>query len=173
MMAPSAINKQPWKFYILTNFRQINECSKAIRWGAIKGLFKQGAVKAAKTLLSALTFPTVTNFKAEEDMVFHGAPVVVFITAPKDNEWAALDIGMCSQNIMLAAKSLGIDSCPIGMAKYVVHTKFYSELGIPEPEIVHLAIVLGYGAEQPEVHKRLTNKIIYINPDNPNKARKP
>ncbi len=30
-----------------------------------------------------------------------------FITGPRNNEWADLDISMCAQNIMLAAKSWG------------------------------------------------------------------
>ena len=97
-----------------------------------------------------------------EDPVFHGAPVVIFITSKKDNEWAALDIGMCSQNIMLAAKSIGLDSCPVGMGKYIDQTKIYSRLNIPESEHVHLAIIIGYGNESPEVKERIKNNLIYI-----------
>lgn len=33
------------------------------------------------------------------DAIFHGAPVVIFITAPKDNEWAPLDIE-CAHKIL-------------------------------------------------------------------------
>ena len=96
-MAPSAINMQPWKFYILTNKEDIIAFSKAIKMGAVKGIFKSGIKRITKTLVSALTFPTKADFAKKEDMVFHGAPVVIFITSPKDSEWASLDIGMCSQ----------------------------------------------------------------------------
>lgn len=162
MMAPSAINMQPWKFYVLMDAQQIGEFSKAIRQGAIKGIFRQGLRKVAKTVVSALTFPSAADFSRQEDMVFHGAPVVIFITSPKDSEWASLDIGMCSQNIMLAAKSLGLDTCPIGMAKYVTYTDLYPKLGIPKDEVVNLAIVLGYGAEQPLMHVRSANNVTFL-----------
>lgn len=162
MMAPSAINTQPWKFYVLTDGQQISQFSKAIRRGAVKGIFRQGARKIAKAVVSALTFPSLADFSREEDMVFHGAPVVIFITSPKDSEWAPLDIGMCAQNIMLAAKSLGLDTCPIGMAKYVTYTDLYPKLNISKNEVVNLAIALGYGAEQPLVHVRSTNNISYL-----------
>jgi nitroreductase len=161
-MAPSAVNMQPWQFYILTNRRQINAFSKAIKTGAIKGIFKSGIKKVIKAVVSALTFPNVADFTKKDDVVFHGAPVVIFITSPRDNEWAALDIGMCAQNIMLAAKSLGLDSCPVGMAKYVEYTDAYTKLGIPKNETVNLAIVVGYGDETPAVHVRSTNNVTYI-----------
>jgi nitroreductase len=88
--------------------------------------------------------------------------VVIFITAPKDNEWAALDIGMCSQNMMLAAKFMGLDSCPVGFGKYIEHTKLYPQLHIPSSEEIHLSIIFGYGDETPEVHKRIKKNAIYI-----------
>jgi len=53
------------------------------------------------------------------------APVVFFISGTKEDKWAAFDIGMCSQNIMLAAKLLGFDTRPIGLAKMVMETDGY------------------------------------------------
>ncbi len=161
-MAPSAINMQPWKFYILTNKDDIIAFSKAIKAGAVKGIFKSGIKAIAKTVVSALRFPHGADFMKEEDMVFHGAPIVIFITSPNDNEWAPLDIGMCAQNILLAAKSLGLDTCPIGMAKYVEYTKLYPRLNITKDERVNLAIALGYGDENPVVHVRSMNNVTYI-----------
>jgi len=77
-------------------------------------------------------------------------------------EWAGLDIGMCAQNMMLAAKSLGLDTCPVGAAKYVQETDLIAKLHTPYTEHVELAIILGYGNEQPEVHERIKNNLTYI-----------
>ena len=41
MMAPSAINKQPWKFYILTDKATIKTFSKEIAGVALKGFSNQ------------------------------------------------------------------------------------------------------------------------------------
>jgi nitroreductase len=161
-MAPSAMNKQSWKFYILTHKETIRDFSKEISKIAFKEFLHSGPKKILKTISDLLRFSHRTDLFKSADPVFYGAPVVIFITAAKKNEWAALDIGMCSQNIMLAAKSLGLDSCPVGFGKYVEHTEIFSRLKIPSAEQVHLAVILGYGNENPEVHKRITDNAFYI-----------
>lgn len=161
-MAPSAINLQPWKFYILTNDGDIKKFSQSIVKGMMKGMLKSGVKHLIKSAFSAFHFPDSLDFIYEEDKVFHGAPVVIFVSADKDNEWSALDIGMCCQNMMLAAKSLGLYSCPIGFAKYINETSLTEELKLPKNEIVHLAVILGYGNEEPAVHERKKDNAIYI-----------
>ena len=161
-MAPSAINKQPWGFYILTDKEVIKDFSKEISKAVIKGFIKsgiRGIVKAGKDFFH---FSHGIDFLKEEDSIFHGAPVVIFITSPKDNEWATLDIGMCSQNIMLAAKSLGLDSCPVGLGKFVEETKIFSRLNVPNSEQVNLALIIGYGDEHPEAKERMKNNLIFV-----------
>jgi len=69
---------------------------------------------------------------------------------------------MCTQNMMLAAKALGLDSCPIGLAKYVEQTKIFSRLQVPLSEQVHLTVIFGCGDESPDVHKRLRNNAFFI-----------
>jgi nitroreductase len=144
-MAPSAINKQPWKFYILTNKEEIKAFSKEIAKASAKGFLKSGIKNIVKTASSAIHFSHLSHgidfFKAE-DPIFHGAPVVIFITSPKDNEWAALDVGMCSQNMMLAAKSLDLDSCPVGLGKFVEQTQIFSKLNVSSSEHVNLSLAM-------------------------------
>ena len=162
-MAPSAINKQPWKFYILTSKEDIDLFSGEIIRVGLKSIPSLGIKNIAKAVISGITHLSHgIDFLKAKDPVFHGAPVIIFITAPKENEWAALDVGMCSQNIMLAAKSLGLDSCPVGFGKFVEKTKHFSKLNIPSTDQVHLAIIIGYGDETPEVHERNKNNIFYI-----------
>jgi nitroreductase len=161
-MAPSAINKQPWKFYILTNKADIKAFSKEITPVIAKGILKSGIKGIIKTAKELLHFSHGSDFFKGEDPIFHGAPVVVFITSPKDNEWATLDIGMCAQNIMLAAKAIGLDTCPVGLGKFVEKTKIYSRLNVPATEQVNLAIVMGYGSEAPEAKERITNNVTFL-----------
>jgi nitroreductase len=161
-MAPSAMNKQPWRFYILTDKESIKLFSKEIAKITAKEVIKSGIAGIVKTVGNLLhSFHTADLFKGA-DPIFHGAPVVIFIAAPKDNEWACLDIGMCAQNMMLAAKSLGLDSCPVGLAKYVEHTDIFYKLKTLSTEQVHLAVVLGHGDETPEVHKRTNGNAIFV-----------
>lgn len=161
-MAPSAMNTQSWKFYIVTNKETIASFSKAITKIAAKEFIKSGPKKIIKNIISLFRFSHGIHLPKTTDHVFYGAPAVIFIAAPKDNEWAALDIGMCAQNIMLAAKSMGLDTCPVGFGKYIKNTKLYPQLRIPSSEEILLSIILGYGDETPEVHKRNSNNATYI-----------
>lgn len=164
-MAPSAINKQPWHFYVLTDKDTILSFSREIARVALKDTLHSGMSGMKQVIKSAaglLHFSHGINFHAMKDPVFYGAPAVVFLTANRDNEWAPLDIGMCAQNIMLAAKAIGLDTCPVGFGKYVERTKIFSRLHVPASEKVLLAIILGYGDESPEAHERLRHNALFI-----------
>lgn len=143
-MAPSALNRQLWKFYVLTDKKLINSLSPAV-------------VKVANKFLN---WAHGMDLSRVVDIIFHNAPVVIFITSPKKNEWAAIDVGMCSQNIMLAAKSLGLDTCPIGLAKYLHRPE--AVLGMSSKEEIKLAIVVGYGDERPKIHERKQDNLKYV-----------
>lgn len=164
-MAPSAMNKQPWQFYVLTNKETIHSFSREIAGVMTKGTLKSGLSGIAQLLKAAsglLHLSHGIDLHAIKDPVFHGAPVVIFLAAPRDNEWASLDVGMCAQNIMLAAKSLGLDTCPVGFGKYVEETKIFSRLHVPASEEVKLAIIMGYGDETPAIHERNKNNLLFI-----------
>ncbi len=160
--APSAMNGQPWKFYVATHRDTISSFSRAIAKLIPKTVLKTAFKHPLKALKALFDFsPTAFSINGD-DAIFHGAPVVIFLTAPKDDEWGKLDIGMCAQNIMLAAKSLGISSCPVGFAKYIGQTPLYPKLEIPAQEEVLLAISLGYGNEKPAPHPQKGNNILFI-----------
>lgn len=162
-MAPSAMNRQLWKFYVVTSKEDIKLFSGEIVKAGMKSITDRSLKSVANAVVSGIThLAHGIDFIKAKDPVFHGAPVVIFITAPKENEWAALDIGMCSQNIMLAAKSLGLDSCPIGFGKFVEKTKDYSKLNIPQTEQVQIAIIIGYGNENPEIHEREKDNVFWV-----------
>jgi nitroreductase len=145
-MAPSALNQQVWKFYVVTDAEEIKRLSFSIAQVAENYFPLSHGIDISKV----------------DDLIFHHAPVVIFITAPKNNDWGSLDVGMCSQNMMLAARSLGLDSCPIGFAKFLHMTDKLSELGISNTEQIQLAIIFGYADEKPELHERKTDNVKFI-----------
>ncbi|PUZ24968.1 hypothetical protein DCC81_11670 [Chitinophaga parva] len=161
-MAPSAMNKQPWHFYVLTDSDIIKSFSREIAKVALKDVLESGVKPAIKAAAGLFQFSKKFNYHIIEDPVFYGAPAVIFLTTNRDDEWAALDTGMCAQNIMLAAKAIGIDSCPVGFGRYVEKTKIFSKLHVPASEKVQLAIILGYGDESPVVHERISNNVLFI-----------
>lgn len=161
-MAPSAMNKQPWKFYVLTDKEKIKLFSKEIGHLAIRMMKSINIKEIAKMALGFFHLSKVIDYVTTVDHVFYNAPVVIFITSPRNDDWGALDVGMCAQNMMLAAKAMGLDSCPVGFAKFVTKTKDYYLLNIPATEKVELALIIGYGNEQPKAHKRVGANVIYV-----------
>ena len=145
-MAPSAMNRQLWKFYVLTDVKQIHDLSTAIT-SVVKDYYEWAH--------------SVDNLKTT-DIIFHNAPAVIFITAPKDYLWGGIDVGACCQNMLLAAKSLGLDSCPIGLARYLDKTDKISLLDISDTEKIYIAVTIGYGNEKPDAHERKMDNLKFI-----------
>ena len=72
------------------------------------------------------------------------APVGLVITLERDLPVGAwLDTGMFLQNVMLAARAFGLDTCPQA-AIASAHTVLRRELAIPQGEIVVCGMSLGY-----------------------------
>jgi len=63
---------------------------------------------------------------------------------------------------MLAAISIGFDSCPVGFGRYVMQAKNYPLLNIPDSDKTELAISVGYGEEQPEAPERFKSNLFFI-----------
>ncbi|MDO9001313.1 MAG: nitroreductase [Bacteroidota bacterium] len=164
-MAPSAMNKQPWHFYILTDKEKIQLFSKAILHNSKLAMLKAGVKEIVNHILHPNSFHLKDgiDFFKTDDPIFHAAPVVIFISSDRSNDWAHLDVGMCAQNMMLAAKSLGLDSCPVGFAKFIENTDEYKKLNIPSSEEINLAIIIGYGNENPKFHDRKKDNATFIN----------
>lgn len=165
-MAPSAINRQPWRFHVLDDPDSILVLSASILSSTRFSMLKEGLKEAVFTLLHPGSFhlKDALEFIRSDDPIFHGAPAVIFISSPADSEWACLDVGMCAQNMMLAAWSMGLASCPVGLAKYVEKTEHYPILKVPEGHQVNLALILGYPDEEPELHERKKDNAYWIPP---------
>lgn len=146
--APSAFNKQPWKFIIVSNKDVIRQLS-----GIIRGIMMR----------IAPLFPILSIFKPElrdpkvigamnktlssdADTVFYDAPLLILITTAKNaSRYAAKDCAFASQNMMLYANSVGISSCFVGRADFLKMSKEAKSItGLPHGHVIHAAIVFGY-----------------------------
>jgi len=161
-MAPSAMNRQPWKFYIVTDKEEIKLFSREIASVALRKINRIHLKDVVKMTLGFFHFSKVMDYLKTDDHVFYGAPVVIFITSPRKDEWGTLDAGMCAQNIMLAARAMGLETCPVGFGRFVTQTKDFFRLNIPAKEQVELAVIVGYGNEQPKVHERIEDNAFYV-----------
>lgn len=129
VLAPTARHREPWRFVVVQDKKKIAELEEKVKeqYGVL-GL-------SLKTVSKILGRPTV----------FHNAPLIVFIAAKKGGKYFREDCAACAQNMLLAARALGIGSCWIGMANVLNKDgEALSELGIPREHEILAALIFGF-----------------------------
>jgi len=86
---------------------------------------------------------------------FHSAPLLIIITAPKDNFWGLTDAALAVQNIMLYCASINLGSCFIGMAQLIQRDKAsLKALRIADGMNIVAAVICGHPAEDPSPREK-------------------
>jgi nitroreductase/NAD-dependent dihydropyrimidine dehydrogenase PreA subunit len=163
--APSGTNSQLWTFSILASRREV-----VILGEHVARFYDELNRMAEKSWLRFLSkyfggdalgkyyrrhYETVRKRlllwkRKREDALFHGATAVI-IVGGKETASSPMEDGLlASQNIMLAAHSLGLGTCMIGFAVEAIKRdkKIRKLLEIPDDESIFAVIALGYPAEQ-------------------------
>ncbi len=165
--APSAENHQPWKFIVITNKSTIQNLSQAIKTQLKSILKKRGILKLKyKELKNEQTLRMLAGAAlAPSDVIFFDAPALVFIVTKKHRYYDE-SCACCAQNMMLAAHSLGIGSCWIGLANFLELDKNTLEsLEIPEDHHISAALVFGHSEKKnprPGIRKVTSDIIKWI-----------
>ena len=164
--APSGSNTQPWKVYVLTGnkLRQLsehilaahNELESAkvhqeeynyypVKWIS-PYLERRRKIGWDLYALLGLGRENKGGMHAQHgrNYAFFNAPVGLIFTIDRVMEQGSwLDYGMFLQNIMLAARARGLDTCP--QAAFTQYHKIISDiLHLPENEMLVCGMSLGY-----------------------------
>ncbi len=146
--APNGMNAQPWEVRIVDNPEFIEGCTK---------LYVE-RMKQSPRGAKMVEDPSFKN-------MFRNAPTVVFI-ALGDSRFAYIDCGLMAQNMMLAAKSMGIGSIalgsPVDFFKSEEAAEYYKRLEFPEDYTLALVVGFGYADESPDARPRDESKIRWI-----------
>ena len=152
ILAPSAVNHQPWVFAVCTD-----RCRLA------------GYAERARTWL--IRHPEALGFGASGlehlltpgfDMFYH-APALIIVMARSASAQDAEDCCLAAQNLMLAARDMGIGSCCIGLSRpWLNLDETKKELGIPAAFQIVVPIVLGYPIAWPHFHGREEPEIRWL-----------
>ena len=91
--------------------------------------------------------------------VFFDAPVGLIFTIDRDLEVGSwLDYGMFLQNIMIAARAFGLETCPQqAFAKF--HTIIQKRLAIPDEQMIVCGMSLGYADYGATVNQLTTERM--------------
>ena len=119
-LAPSACNSQPWKMYVVTEPERLEKTAKAL-----------GAKGHNKFLVNAKAFIVLADKQAtlKEGVRFDR------------NHFVKYDVGQLCAYITLTAKSMGVETCIIGM---VNQDLIGDAVGLKKGEHCNIAVALGY-----------------------------
>jgi nitroreductase len=137
---------QPWRFVVVedpTFKQQLVETAMPI-WKRFIDTIEETQPKLYENIMK------LYQLKPEpKDMVYHSAPVILFIIGPKAN---AVSCALACENIMLAATSLGLGSCYVGFGMMVTgNPEIVQALELTEGERIYGPVVLGYPRDDPNV----------------------
>lgn len=151
LKAPSGANSQSCHFTVLQN----KDIIKQINNQALKG-YESSDVPFLRSLA-----------KKENYDLFYNSPTVVVVSANNSAITPKEDMAVASQNMMLAAHSLGIASCWVSFSSAFTtkenKDKFSRMLELPENHDPHHAIVFGYReGNDPETIKIKDGRVNYV-----------
>lgn len=136
--APTAMNAQPWRFVVVTNKQLIAEYDERAKKDFIE-MYKDTKIPQLSAYLRNMSNPQMH--------LFYGAPVLILIFASSAG-MADHDCALAAENMMLAAQSLGIGSCWIGLAIGLGNdAEFLKKVGVPEGHKLVAPLIFGYPAK--------------------------
>ena len=164
--APSAEDRQPWRFIVITNKEKIRELSNEVK-NQIRNVLKnkwkwKRKYKELKDERLLLFLNAIVH--SRKDIVFYDAPVVIFILTD-DKVFNDESCACSAQNMMLAAWSMGIGSCWVGFAKFLELSKdAMQNIGIPDGYHIASCLIFGYPAKVPRatIRKPIADIIKWI-----------
>ena len=133
IMAPTAMGQEPWHFTIIQNKEFLNEISQiAIDYMKNSGdEFLESIGESGRNII-------------------HNAPTLIIVSAQSSAVHGIADSSAAIENMLLAAESLNIGSCWLGL---VISTVFNNEennnkLNLPEGYTPLYGVSLGYKADE-------------------------
>lgn len=151
LQAPSAMNRQPWRLVAISDPALIARIDAsglaALREGDPDGY---------------------ARIQSRGGRLLYGAPAMVVIAVqPQPGLLSTdLDVGIVASHLVLAARSLGVDSCICGLAGLAFAGPdgpgLLAALGVPDGFGFGLSVLLGYASVTGEPHRPDPAKLIEL-----------
>ena len=170
--APSGTNSQNWTFTIFPDPTAVKEFGQRIG-SFFKNLNRMAEKRWMRNALKLMGKPALDNYYREyyqsvkdgikewelsgRDRLFHGATAVIVVATKPGGSCPMEDALLATQNILLAAHSMGLGTCLIGFAVEAIQNDSAMQqfLTIPAEETVCSVIAIGYPEEK---YKGLTGR---------------
>lgn len=150
IMAPSAMNLQPWAFAALLDRALIREYGCRIKDWLL-------------TQRSSFDPQLRKLIEAEDYNIFHDAPALVLVLAKSRRAQAFEDCCLAAENLMLAARDEGLGTCCIGLARpWLNLPSTKQEMSLPDTFEVVVPMIVGEPKVWPESHGRNPAEIHWL-----------
>jgi nitroreductase len=162
--APSTGNSQPWKFIVVKSPEILAEMEKDAvkmiklfmslmdytRGNVLRRLYiltyAKWVIRFMKNELHPVPTGLMSQIAKGRAPAFHGAPTLVLLV--EDRRGAgnpSVDVGICGQNMILVAHSMGAGSCWLGITKSLMYLpKWRKKFGIKFPYRLNDCIAFGW-----------------------------
>jgi len=134
LYAPSAMNRQPWHFTVVTDRKLLDKISQENRKIMLQSDNEEIRLRAQD--------PGFDNFR--------GAPMAIIVSGDRKAVYAPADCANAIENMAVAAYSLGLGSCYLASFKPALEKPegdLMKVLKIPQGYAPLYALALGYSSE--------------------------
>ena len=153
LASPSAMNRQPWHISMITDKALIDELDEA----------------GMEIMAAAEDKSGYERIKSRGGKIFYNAPCMMMVSTDSAH-YSLMDCGILSQNVSLAAHSLGLGSVICGMAGIPLSgakgEDFKKRMKFPEGYDFGIAILVGKANSGKEPHEPDHAKVTYIGAKN-------
>jgi nitroreductase len=152
LCAPSANNAQDWYFTVVQNGAM---CAKINRW-ILDEIESSGNAGLQELVMRG------------GGTIFRNAPTLIIVSTKKSNQSGIINAAAATENMLIAAESLGIASCWIGMISMLAGSKladtYAKELHLPDGYMPQNGVTLGYreSPHPPDPPPRRQNLVSYF-----------
>jgi nitroreductase/Pyruvate/2-oxoacid:ferredoxin oxidoreductase delta subunit len=163
--APSGTNDQPWTFTLIPDreslvafgdqialfFKKLNTLAEnGLLRNVMKLIGKRELADYHRNYRQWVSEALAEREQGGRDRLFHGATAAIVVGSRRGESTPKEDALLATQNILLAAHSMGLGTCLIGFAAIPLmkDIRIKRFLGIPDEEGVYSVIALGYSGER-------------------------
>jgi len=149
LAAPSGMNMQPWHVIVVTD----------------KSLIDELDAEGMSILAAAEDKTTYDRMMSRGGKLFYNAPCMVVVLSD-GSSWGTLDCGILCQNVVIAAESMGLGSCIVGMAGVPINgpkrEEYRKRLGFPAGHSFAIGVLVGEINSGKDPHELDRNKVSYV-----------
>jgi len=149
LAAPSGMNRQPWHVIVVSDKKLIEELD----------------AEGMKILSNAEDKSAYERFMDRGGKLLYNAPCMIIITAEKPQA-SAMDCGILTENVALAAHSLGLGNVIVGMASVPLSGQrgddFKKRLKFPQGHDFSMSVLVGEAKSTKEPHELDMSKVSYV-----------